>query len=845
MKTLLISILSLLLIITATLPVSDTTQVQASSDGAFNLTAPSTRPGRHTGIDVSIGDEVSQAGTGISWVCPGTSDIFLAPTSAHNRPYLATSVSLPTGTEPPELLGVYHLDETTGEWEYFIPAFTMNTLDSLDPGEAYYMAVSGSCGWSLPCEEGSILSTGDIWVCPGTSDIFLAPTSAHSRPYLASSVSLPTGTEPPQLLGVYHLDETIGEWEYFIPAFTMNTLDSLDPNEAYYMAVSGACSWLLSEEPEPEAEAMIGLQGGVIEVTDTESPIYGAKLVIPEGVLEAETIVKIDISENSALPPLPSDLRAVGPAVEVLPEEIDYGEEGAHLTLPLTDSTGINTVDDVWVMSTQKDSDEWVYEEVISLDDSKLFVTTLITHNSAKMAVKKPTIEYGSSIFVNNIFNANSDTWILNDQSNCWQGGCCQGAALFTAWYLINHGHGLKCKYPITVSQNILNEAQGKYPGYWHGLWGTWGLTYSASTNADKILRGLANGEPQIMTFLGTWEHNVVVVGWDAEKKVFYVYDNSTGDIEELGYDPITKKFTLYGAWVSQTLCGGPCYKYFYYEDIRSEDNRISDQLYAEYESASISDDSDNDGINSSCDNCPYIYNQDQADADGDGIGDACDGSGTPPFELKRVKVRWSGESIVLDKDWSYYIRGGWIDDLDELNLGESWYVAIFNVETGSIGDLEAIEEFDIGVNVNDIAGLSLSTDEIVTMPDTNGVFRTTLISSQQGQADVNVALYEVRRGAQGLYVQGEGLIANYGFLIYFMCPEDFTADCRNCPPSSGCDLSQDRGWFTTDRLPGTPRPSKIEGGYTLPAGRWVFPDDWSIIFWPPERPYEYEDAIR
>ncbi|MFC2042145.1 hypothetical protein ACFLTV_01395 [Chloroflexota bacterium] len=152
---------------------------------------------------------------------------------------------MPTGTEPPELLGVYHLDETTGEWEYFIPAFTMNTLDSLDPGEAYYMAVSDTCSWQLPCEEGGIVSTGDVWVCPGSSDIFLAPTPNHNRPYLASSVSLPTGTEPAELLGVYHLNETAGEWEYFIPAFTMNTLDSLDPDEAYYLAVSDGCSWLL------------------------------------------------------------------------------------------------------------------------------------------------------------------------------------------------------------------------------------------------------------------------------------------------------------------------------------------------------------------------------------------------------------------------------------------------------------------------------------------------------------------------------------------------------------------------------------------------------------------------
>jgi hypothetical protein len=188
---------------------------------------------------------IFEQGTVITWVCPDTSDIFLTPSSAHDRPYIASSISLPTGKEPYQLLGVYHLDEISGVWEYFIPAFTMNTLDSLDPSEAYYMAVESACSWQLPSDQATSLPTGEVWVFPGTSDLFLAPTSANSRPYLANSVSLPTGTEPSELLGVYHLDETTGEWEYFIPAFTMNTLDSLDPGEAYYMAVSGACSWTL------------------------------------------------------------------------------------------------------------------------------------------------------------------------------------------------------------------------------------------------------------------------------------------------------------------------------------------------------------------------------------------------------------------------------------------------------------------------------------------------------------------------------------------------------------------------------------------------------------------------
>ena len=87
---------------------------------------------------------------------------------------------------------------------------------------------------------------GIIWIFPYGVEAFLCPTPANSRPYLNAAVALPTGTEPAELLGVYWLDESVGEWKYFKPGFALNTLNFLEPGQAYLVAVSGACSWTIS-----------------------------------------------------------------------------------------------------------------------------------------------------------------------------------------------------------------------------------------------------------------------------------------------------------------------------------------------------------------------------------------------------------------------------------------------------------------------------------------------------------------------------------------------------------------------------------------------------------------------
>lgn len=74
-------------------------------------------------------------------------------------------------------------------------------------------------------------------------------------------------------------------------------------------------------------------------------------------------------------------------------------------------------------------------------------------------------------------------------------------------------------------------------------------------------------------------------------------------------------------------------------------------------------DDDDNDGFLDDEDNCPYTFNEDQADGDNDGVGDACeagadsDGDGVADVDDNCVDVSNVGQ---LDRD-----EDGWGDECD------------------------------------------------------------------------------------------------------------------------------------------------------------------------------------
>ncbi|MFC1982424.1 PKD domain-containing protein [Chloroflexota bacterium] len=217
--------------------------------------------------------------------------------------------------------------------------------------------------------------------------------------------------------------------------------------------------------------------------------------------------------------------------------------------------------------------------------------------------------------------------------------------------------------------------------------------------------------------------------------------------------------------------------------------------------------------------------------------------------EVKTPQLRWAGEKIALEKDWSDVI------DPD----GE--YIAVYHLEQQSIGELH-----EAGIRGNPDGEID-GSDIVVSVNGDHPVSTVIFQSEVQGEADINATLYWAKEGPNsGSEIRIDGQIwsplwgkptAEIGFLVYNMAFEDVVlaedipldlasqageqiditpwAPLQNLDPIlDDADIAvQVRGWFTSDELPGTSRPAVDLNGdmvYDLPAGRYVMPNDWPAL---------------
>jgi hypothetical protein len=90
--------------------------------------------------------------TQVVWTCPLGNAPLIAPNPGQGRPFLMVDGDPTEITVAPvaqELWGIYYLDESSGDWLYYIPGYA-STLLTLETDQYYYVVVSGACTLTIP-----------------------------------------------------------------------------------------------------------------------------------------------------------------------------------------------------------------------------------------------------------------------------------------------------------------------------------------------------------------------------------------------------------------------------------------------------------------------------------------------------------------------------------------------------------------------------------------------------------------------------------------------------------------------------------------------------------------------
>ncbi len=171
---------------------------------------------------------------------------------------------------------------------------------------------------------------------------------------------------------------------------------------------------------EPEAEDVVGTEGGAVEVTDTDSPINGTAVEIEAGALLEDTTITISIGEcPGGLTSEPAGLC------------VDFGPDGtefdpllpATLTLSYKDDDDNGIIDgtdiredEIKVLYYNESTEEWEYVPLVSLDTINNHVTVETDHFSTYRITRVDFwVMKGDALVYDSNWNLISETWYNED----------------------------------------------------------------------------------------------------------------------------------------------------------------------------------------------------------------------------------------------------------------------------------------------------------------------------------------------------------------------------------------------------------------------------------------------
>lgn len=369
------------------------------------------------------------------------------------------------------------------------------------------------------------------------------------------------------------------------------------------------------QEVEGEGAAFVGPDGGVVEVSDPTSPLYGVKVEISEDTVEDNTFFTISKASDDVLPP--NDNININEPVEIITSVALNGY--VLITCPL--NTTIVEDDTVLIMYYDEQEETWGQLPVIGIsyqDNTVIFATAHFTRFFVqKITYIPPDEAYTNFDVMHDCFNQyvrNESTYLTNhgylEYTQYGENGICAGLANFALWYYFDRAideSRLRCNWGEEKSLAIACKAFDEvYLEYWKD----WANMYSGlvdfvtpySSLKYHLMFSAANGTPEVLGMLD-WEekngHAVIITGYkktDNDTIEFYCYD--------VNYPMETKIVYCIRTW------GVWSFVYSDYEIFYS--GYLGDAVHSEFETIKNSytpdnwcQDFDGDGIADDEDNCP------------------------------------------------------------------------------------------------------------------------------------------------------------------------------------------------------------------------------------------------
>ena len=303
-----------------------------------------------------------------------------------------------------------------------------------------------------------------------------------------------------------------------------------------------------------DASGRVGQEGGTVEVTDQTSPIFGAKVFVPEGAVPEGESVTVTMDHTDYLPG-PVDEGVVQSTKGIVLTKDPGGEFNLPVQVTIPYSTeGADPEDIPGVFYWDEELDSYVACSVLAIDASSHTVTFQTSHFSwfVGLTVKGLTKALGMSagnVYADSGFRAARDGFFHPNIGTFKVEGNCLGMAMYSAWYYrakakTGADAPLANKYregdpALWEDDALAREVIGRSYSFGANIWstllsGTPILGLAKALTAQELVTALiVTKQPQVLN-MGRYDdlnldpelaHAVVVDRFQDGR--FYIYDSN------------------------------------------------------------------------------------------------------------------------------------------------------------------------------------------------------------------------------------------------------------------------------------------------------------------------------